>query len=74
MHFIPVLSKQNPPPSGEGNRVAVEGALSINTRERVAAFAAFYGGALSVSLCEPPLPEGEDLSSVTSPVGRGFSA
>jgi hypothetical protein len=50
----------NPPPPGEGNRVAVEGALSINTRERVAAFAAFPDVALSVGF------------AATSPGGRGF--
>jgi hypothetical protein len=52
---------QNPPPPGEGNRVAVEGALFINARERVAAFAAFSVWALSVGF------------AATSPGGRGFS-
>jgi hypothetical protein len=52
---------QNPPPPGEGDRVAVEGDLLINARERVAAFAAFSVWALSVGF------------AATSPGGRGFS-
>jgi hypothetical protein len=52
---------QNPPPSGEGNRVAVEGGLSIYTRKRVAAIAAFFEWPRSVGF------------AATSPVGRAFS-
>jgi hypothetical protein len=55
------LSTQNPPPPGEGNRVAVEGVLAIYTRKRVAAFAAVPAWALSDSLREPPLPGREDF-------------
>jgi hypothetical protein len=52
---------QNPPPTGEGNRVAVEGGLSIYMRKRVAAIAAFFDRPRSVGF------------AATSPVGRGFS-
>jgi hypothetical protein len=64
MDFISILSTQNPPPPGEGNRVAVEGALFINARERVAAFAAFSVWALSVGFAATPAQLPADTSAL----------
>jgi hypothetical protein len=60
----PIQSTQNPPPPGEGNRVAVEGVLSINTRKRLAAFAAFSAWALSVGFAATPAQSPADASAL----------
>ena len=61
MDFISILSPKKPPPSGEGNRVTVEGEAYIRARQSVAAIAALSLDSRSVSLWLPPLPEGEDF-------------
>jgi len=61
MDFISIFASKTPPPSGEGDRVAVVGAIYMRARQSAAAFAALFSDSLSVTPTARHLSRGERI-------------